>query len=57
MNKDLVKLVGYNLLTLTMVYVLTLLANKEFKWWVVIGMTSSSFIVSKYLENKNKKDS
>lgn len=57
MNKDLVKLVGYNLLTLTMVYVLTLLANKEFKWWVVIAMTSSSFIVSKYLENKNKKDS
>lgn len=57
MNKDLVKLVGYNLLTLTMVYVLTLIANKEFKWWVVIAMTSSSFIVSKYLENKNKKDS
>ncbi|MGO4936483.1 hypothetical protein ACTQ54_02420 [Fundicoccus sp. Sow4_H7] len=57
MIKDLIKLVGYNLLTLTMVYVLTLLANKEFKWWVVIAMTSSSFIVSKYLENKNKKDS
>lgn len=57
MSKDLIKLVGYNLLTLTMVYVLTLLANKEFKWWVVIAMTSSSFIVSKYLENINKKDS
>jgi len=57
MSKDLIKLVGYNLLTLTMVYVLTLLANKEFKWWVVIAMTSSSFLVSKYLENKNKKDS
>lgn len=57
MSKDLIKLVGYNLLTLTMVCVLTLLANKEFKWWVVIAMTSSSFIVSKYLENKNKKDS
>lgn len=57
MSKDLIKLVGYNLLTLTMVYVLTLLANKEFKWWVVIAMTSSSFIVSRYLENKNKKDS
>ena len=57
MGKDLIKLVGYNLLTLTVMYVLTLLANIEFKWWVVIAMTSSSFIVRKYLENKNKKDS
>lgn len=57
MSKDLIKLVGRNLLSLTVVYVLTLLANIEFKWWIVIAMTSSHFIVSKYLENKNKKDS
>lgn len=52
--KYLIQLIGINILNLTIMFILTSLFNVNLKWWIVIALTSSHYIVSKYLENKEK---
>lgn len=43
-----------NLLTLSISFILTRLLSMPFKWWNVIAITTSSYVVHHYLENKKK---
>ncbi|WP_202056288.1 hypothetical protein [Streptococcus danieliae] len=54
MNKKkyfLILLLG-NLLTLSISFILTRLLSMPFKWWNVIAVTSSGYVVHHYLEKK-----
>lgn len=54
-NKYFLYLVLGNILTLSISFILTKLLTMPFKWYNVIAMTSSSYIIYHYLENKKER--
>ncbi|OLF49726.1 hypothetical protein BU200_05880 [Streptococcus acidominimus] len=56
-NKYFLYLVLGNILTLSISFILSKIFTIPFKWWNSIAITTSSYVVYNYLENKkNKKE-
>lgn len=51
-----IKLIGYNVFSLFIFFILAMLFKIPFRWWVSIAMTTSSYIVYNYLEKKREKE-
>ncbi|CCP29735.1 hypothetical protein SPN994038_18510 [Streptococcus pneumoniae SPN994038] len=51
-----IKLIGYNVFSLFIFFILSMLFKVPFRWWISIAMTTSSYIVYNYLKKKREKE-